>query len=102
MITSGALSRPRRGERLRAPPPKSRHPQRHPSDPNPNPNPNSDPNPSPNSDPNPNPNPNPHQVRRLLNNCGHPVTALHRVRYGDVHLDDLEEGGSVAVEAGWV
>ena len=40
-------------------------------------------------------------MRRLLNNCGHPVTALHRVRYGDVHLDDLEEGGSVAVEAGW-
>ena len=41
-------------------------------------------------------------VRRLLNNCGHPVVALHRVRYGDVHLDDLEEGGSIAVEAGCV
>ena len=37
-------------------------------------------------------------VRRLLANCGHPVVALHRVRYGDVHLGELEEGDAMAVE----
>ena len=39
-------------------------------------------------------------VRRVLANAGHPVVALHRVRYGEVRLDDLgiEEGESVAIE----
>ena len=39
-------------------------------------------------------------VRRILANTGHPVTALHRVRYGEVRIDDydVEEGDSVAVE----
>jgi 23S rRNA pseudouridine2605 synthase len=34
-------------------------------------------------------------VRRVLANCGHPVTALHRTRYGPVVLADLglAEGG---------
>ena len=29
-------------------------------------------------------------VRRVLANCGHPVLALHRVRYGEVRLDELD------------
>ena len=39
-------------------------------------------------------------VRRMLANCGHPVTGLHRVRYGEVRLEDLdvEEGESCEVE----
>lgn len=38
-------------------------------------------------------------VRRVLANCGHPVVALHRVRYGNVRLDELEieEGDSAEV-----
>ena len=36
-------------------------------------------------------------VRRILANCGHPVAALHRERYGEVWLNDLEQGDSVAV-----
>lgn len=31
-------------------------------------------------------------VRRILHNAGHSVLELHRVRYGDVFLGDLEEG----------
>jgi pseudouridine synthase len=31
-------------------------------------------------------------VRRMLANAGHPVTALHRLRYGAVTLGDLPEG----------
>ncbi len=31
-------------------------------------------------------------VRRMLANAGHPVLALHRVRYGEVHLGALPEG----------
>lgn len=31
-------------------------------------------------------------VRRILANCGHPVTALHRVRYGEVRLGELGIG----------
>ena len=30
-------------------------------------------------------------VRRVLANCGHPVVNLHRVRYGEIRLGDLEE-----------
>lgn len=39
-------------------------------------------------------------VRRVLANCGHPVVALHRVRYGNVRLDELEieEGDSAEVQ----
>ena len=39
-------------------------------------------------------------VRRVLANCGHPVVELHRVRYGEVRLDELgvEEGDAVPVE----
>ena len=37
-------------------------------------------------------------VRRILANCGHPVSALHRVRYGEVHLGDLYEGDAEPVE----
>ena len=39
-------------------------------------------------------------VRRVLANCGYPVLELHRVRYGEVRLDelDLEEGEAAAVE----
>eukprot|EP00310_Coccolithus_braarudii_P021503 CAMPEP_0183333620 /NCGR_PEP_ID=MMETSP0164_2-20130417/2495_1 /TAXON_ID=221442 /ORGANISM="Coccolithus pelagicus ssp braarudi, Strain PLY182g" /LENGTH=293 /DNA_ID=CAMNT_0025502609 /DNA_START=22 /DNA_END=903 /DNA_ORIENTATION=- len=37
-------------------------------------------------------------VRRMLANCGHPVVALHRVRYGQVLLGELPEGESCAVE----
>ena len=39
-------------------------------------------------------------VRRMLANCGHPVIGLHRVRYGEVRLEDLdvEEGESCEVE----
>jgi len=39
-------------------------------------------------------------VRRVLANAGHPVVALHRVRYGEVRLDalELEEGDAVAIE----
>jgi len=36
-------------------------------------------------------------VRRILANCGHPVVALHRVRYGEVPLPDIEEGDAVPV-----
>jgi len=31
-------------------------------------------------------------VRRILANAGHPVVALHRVRYGEVVLGDLGVG----------
>lgn len=31
-------------------------------------------------------------VRRVLNNAGHPVVSLHRIRYGDFRIGDLEEG----------
>jgi len=31
-------------------------------------------------------------VRRILHNAGHSVIELHRVRYGDVNLGNLEEG----------
>lgn len=31
-------------------------------------------------------------VRRILNNAGHPVTSLHRVRYGEEVLGDLPVG----------
>jgi len=39
-------------------------------------------------------------VRRLLANCGLPVVALHRVRYGGVLLDalELDEGEAAPVE----
>ena len=39
-------------------------------------------------------------VRRVLANCGHPVRALHRMRYGEVRLDELqiEQGDSIAIE----
>ena len=39
-------------------------------------------------------------VRRVLANCGHPVVALHRERYGEVRLSelDIEEGESVAID----
>jgi len=39
-------------------------------------------------------------VRRILANCGHPVVSLHRVRYGDVWLDEAAcyEGEAVPVE----
>lgn len=38
-------------------------------------------------------------VRRVLANCGHPVTALHRVRYGAIELDeDLAEGEAKELE----
>ncbi len=45
-------------------------------------------------------------VRRLLANAGHPVVALHRVRYGKVELGDLAEGavkelGEEAAEGQW-
>ena len=36
-------------------------------------------------------------VRRILANCGHPVVALHRVRYGEVRLDELDVRESEAV-----
>lgn len=35
-------------------------------------------------------------VRRILANAGHPVTALHRIRYGDFELGDLPVGHIVA------
>lgn len=31
-------------------------------------------------------------VRRVLNNAGHPVTSLHRLRYGKIQLKDLPVG----------
>lgn len=31
-------------------------------------------------------------VRRILNNAGHPVVNLHRIRYGEFRIGDLEEG----------
>ena len=31
-------------------------------------------------------------VRRVLNNAGHPVLALKRLRYGEINLGDVEEG----------
>jgi len=39
-------------------------------------------------------------VRRVLANAGHPVIELHRVRYGEVRLDelDLAEGEAAAIE----
>ena len=38
-------------------------------------------------------------VRRMLANCGHPVVGLHRVRYGNVWLDeDLAEGESMPID----
>jgi len=39
-------------------------------------------------------------VRRVLANCGHPVTALHRVRYGAIELrdDELAEGEAKELE----
>ena len=39
-------------------------------------------------------------VRRMLGACGHPVTRLHRVRYGEVRLDELvlDEGCARPVE----
>ena len=39
-------------------------------------------------------------VRRVLANCGHPVVALHRVRYGEIRLDEyeLDEGDAAPVE----
>lgn len=37
-------------------------------------------------------------VRRILANAGHPVTALHRIRYGDYELGDLPPGAVVAAE----
>lgn len=45
-------------------------------------------------------------VRRVLANAGHPVVALHRVRYGDIRLDTLaiDEGEAAPVEGdalGW-
>lgn len=41
-----------------------------------------------------------HMVRRVLANCGHPVVALHRERYGEVRLSELgiEEGESAPIE----
>jgi 23S rRNA pseudouridine2605 synthase len=38
-------------------------------------------------------------VRRILANAGHPVIALHRVRYGVVTLDGLAEGEVAPVSA---
>jgi 23S rRNA pseudouridine2605 synthase len=38
-------------------------------------------------------------VRRILANAGHPVVALHRVRYGVVTLDGLAEGEVAPVSA---
>jgi len=43
-------------------------------------------------------------VRRVLHNAGHSVLQLHRVRYGNVQLGDLEEGEVRAVsedECAW-
>lgn len=39
-------------------------------------------------------------VRRILANAGHPVTALHRVRYGEVRLEglEIEEGEAIAID----
>ena len=39
-------------------------------------------------------------VRRILANCGHPVVALHRVRYGEVRLDHypIGEGDAAPIE----
>ena len=39
-------------------------------------------------------------VRRILANAGHPVTALHRIRYGEVLLEKLgiEEGDVAAID----
>ena len=37
-------------------------------------------------------------VRRVLANCGHPVVNLHRVRYGEIRLGDLEECDAVGVD----
>ncbi len=39
-------------------------------------------------------------VRRLLANCGHPVLALHRLRYGAIVLEELqiEEGEAAPIE----
>ena len=40
-------------------------------------------------------------MRRLLANSGHPVTALHRVRYGAIRLDEAAVGeGEAAVVEG--
>jgi 23S rRNA pseudouridine2605 synthase len=36
-------------------------------------------------------------VRRILANAGHPVVSLHRLRYGEVMLDELEVGEAVEV-----
>ena len=36
-------------------------------------------------------------VRRMLANAGHPVVALHRLRYGGFHLGDLPEGQTRAL-----
>jgi 23S rRNA pseudouridine2605 synthase len=44
-------------------------------------------------------------VRRMLNNAGHPVLDLHRLRYGAVELGDLAEGewaGLEGDELAWV
>lgn len=38
-------------------------------------------------------------VRRILANAGHPVTALHRIRYGDFELGDLAPGEVIAADA---
>lgn len=41
-------------------------------------------------------------VRRMLANAGHPVEALHRVRYGAFELGELEEGALRALtESEW-
>ena len=39
-------------------------------------------------------------VRRMLAACGHPVSALHRMRYGAVRLDELAiaEGDAAPIE----
>ena len=41
-----------------------------------------------------------HMVRRILANCGHPVVALHRDRYGEVRLDELDisEGEAAPID----
>lgn len=37
-------------------------------------------------------------VRRILANAGHPVLALHRIRYGDFELGDLAPGQIIAAD----
>jgi 23S rRNA pseudouridine2605 synthase len=44
-------------------------------------------------------------VRRMLNNCGHPVLELRRVQFGEVKLGGLKEGEFrflTEEEEGWV